>query len=113
MPLVRNQEKKIEEQKIELAYAEATIAEKDALIADRDKRLHELEAEIKKERKIREKALTLTPQSSRSKQERQDTSAQAIAKTKLTEAETRAIIDEQLRKVGWEADTENLRSAKR
>ena len=112
MPLVRNQEKKIEEQKIELVHAEATIAEKDALIAERDKRLQELEAEIKKERKIREKALTLTPQSSRSKQERQDTSAQAIAKTKLTEAETRAIIDEQLRKVGWEADTENLRYAK-
>ena len=31
---------------------------------------------------------------------------------KLTEAETRLIIDEQLRKVGWEADTVNLRYAK-
>lgn len=30
----------------------------------------------------------------------------------LTEKETRAIIDEQLREVGWEADTENLRHAK-
>ena len=30
----------------------------------------------------------------------------------MTEAETRKIIDEQLRKVGWEADTENLRYSK-
>ena len=29
-----------------------------------------------------------------------------------SEAETRYLIDEQLRKVGWEADTENLRYAK-
>ncbi|MBR0289592.1 MAG: type I restriction-modification system endonuclease, partial [Selenomonadaceae bacterium] len=30
----------------------------------------------------------------------------------MTEVETRKIIDEQLRKVGWEADTENLRYSK-
>lgn len=29
-----------------------------------------------------------------------------------SEAETRYIIDEQLRQVGWEADTENLRYSK-
>lgn len=59
MPLVRNQEKKIKEQKIELAYAEATIAEKDALIAERDKRLQELEAEIKKNAKSARRRLLL------------------------------------------------------
>ena len=30
----------------------------------------------------------------------------------MTEAETRKIIDEQLCKVGWEADTDNLRYSK-
>lgn len=30
-------------------------------------------------------------------------------KDKLTERETRKLIDDQLRKVGWEADTENLK----
>ena len=39
-------------------------------------------------------------------------SALAISKAKLTEAQTRAIIDQQLKKVGWEADTENLRYSK-
>ena len=33
----------------------------------------------------------------------------ATLKIKLTEKETRYLIDEQLRRVGWEADTENLR----
>ena len=31
---------------------------------------------------------------------------------KMTESETRTLIDEQLRKVGWEADTNNLRYSK-
>lgn len=112
MPLVKNQEKKIEEQKTELENAAVTIAEKEAAIAERDKRLSELEAEIEKSRKKRESIQNLTPQSSRTKQERQNTSAIAISNAKLTEAQTRAIIDEQLRRVGWEVDTENLRYSK-
>lgn len=112
MPLVKNQERKIEEQKTELENAAVTIAEKEAAIADRDKRLSELEAEIEKARKERDSIQNLTPQSSLTKQERQKTSAIAISKASLTEAQTRAIIDEQLRKVGWEADTENLRYSK-
>lgn len=112
MPLVKNQEKKIEEQKTELENAAVAIAEKEAAIAERDKRLSELEAEIEKARKERESIQNLTPQSALTKQQRQNTSAAAISKAKLTEAQTRAIIDEQLRKVGWEADTENLRYSK-
>ena len=112
MPLVKNQEKKIEEQKTELENAAVTIAEKEAAIAERDKRLSELEAEIEKARKERESAQNLTPQSALTKQQRQNTSAIAISKAKLSEAQTRAIIDEQLRKVGWEVDTENLRYSK-
>lgn len=112
MPLVKNQEKKIEEQKSELENAAVTIAEKEAAIAERDKRLAELKAEIEKSRKERAAIQNLTPQSALTKQQRQNTSAVAISKAKLTEAQTRAIIDEQLRKVGWEADTENLRYSK-
>ena len=112
MPLVKNQEKKIEEQKSELENAAVTIAEKEAAIAERDKKLLELEAEIEKARKERETIHNLTPQSTLTKQQRQNTSAIAISKAKLSEAQTRAIIDEQLRKVGWEVDTENLRYSK-
>lgn len=112
MPLVKNQEKKIEEQKAELENAAVTIAEKEAAIAERDKRLAELKAEIEKSRKERAAIQNLTPQSALTKQQRQNASAVAISKAKLTEAQTRAIIDEQLRKVGWEADTENLRYSK-
>ena len=112
LPLVKNQERKIEEQKTELENAAAAITEKEALIAERDRRVKELEEEIEKARKEREAAQKLTPQSERTKQERQTASAAAIERTRLTEAETRALIDEQLRRVGWEADTENLRYAK-
>ena len=112
MPLLKNQEKKSEEQKTELENADVTIAEKEAAIAERDKRISELETEIEKSRKERESIQNLTPQSSRTKQERQNTSAIAISNAKLTEAQTRAIIDEQLRRVGWEVDTENLRYSK-
>lgn len=112
MPLVKNQEKKIEEQKAELENAAVAIAEKEAAIAERDKRLAELKTEIEKARKERAAVQNLTPQSALTKQQRQNSSAVAISKAKLTEAQTRAIIDEQLRKVGWEADTENLRYSK-
>lgn len=77
--------------------------EKEAAIAERDKRLAELEAEIEKARKERAAIQNLTPQSALTKQQRQNASAVAISKAKLTEAQTRAIIDEQLRKVGWES----------
>lgn len=112
MPLVKNQERKIEEQKSELEIAAVTIAEKEAAIAERDKKLADLEAEIEKARKERAAVQNLTPQSSLTKQDRLKISALAISKAKLTEAQTRAIIDQQLRKVGWEVDTENLRYSK-
>lgn len=47
-----------------------------------------------------------------SQEERKKQSAWAAGKRQKSEAETRYLIDEQLRKVGWEADTENLRYAK-
>ncbi len=44
--------------------------------------------------------------------ERVELSAKAAAQISLSEEETRYIIDEQLRKVGWEADTAKLRYSK-
>lgn len=107
MPLVKNQEKKIDEQNQTIEEQNALLEEREKLIAERDKKLQELEAELKKVQ-----TAILTPQQSKTKQDRQQTSAIAISKAKLTEAQTRAIIDDQLRRVGWEVDTENLRYSK-
>lgn len=47
------------------------------------------------------------------KSERKNRSEKAANQRPKTEAETRMIIDEQLRQVGWEADTDNLRYSKK
>lgn len=44
--------------------------------------------------------------------ERKERAKRAASQRQKSEAETRYLIDEQLRKVGWEADTENLRYSK-
>ena len=44
--------------------------------------------------------------------ERKQRAMKAASQRQKTEAETRYLIDEQLRQVGWEADTENLRYSK-
>lgn len=43
------------------------------------------------------------------KEKRRQQAARAASQRQKTEAETRYMIDQQLRQVGWEADTENLR----
>lgn len=43
------------------------------------------------------------------KEKRRQQAARAASQRQKTEAETRYLIDQQLRQVGWEADTENLR----
>lgn len=63
--------------------------------------------------KEREANRITTPQANRSKQDRLNTSVAAISNVKLTEAENRKLIDEQLRKVGWEVDTATLRYSNR
>ncbi|WP_458401090.1 type I restriction-modification system endonuclease, partial [Mailhella sp.] len=44
--------------------------------------------------------------------QRRERAERASSRRYISEAETRLLIDEQLRKVGWEADTENLRHPK-
>lgn len=103
--LVQNQERIIEEQENKLATKEDEIAEKNAEI-------ERMNAEIKRLIEERGMLQVVTPQSKVSQQERQKTSAEAIAGIRLTEDETRKLIDEQLRRVGWEVDTKNLRYSK-
>lgn len=110
--LVLNQERKIEEQNETIANKETELAESNALLAERDKLLAEQQAIIEKLTKEREAQKVVTPQSALTKQDRQNSSAAAISSAKLTEDETRKLIDDQLRKVGWEADTKNLRYSK-
>ena len=47
-----------------------------------------------------------------SKDSRRKRAGQMASQRQRTEAETRFLIDQQLRQVGWEADTENLRCSK-
>ncbi len=72
--------------------------------------LEELEAEYKR---LEEAFKSLKEQKIQLSKERQESiqlkAYQNAAKIQITEAETRAIIDEQLRKAGWEAHTELLK----
>ena len=75
--------------------------------------LEELEAEYKQ---LEEAFNSLKEEKIQLSKERQETihlkAYQNAAKIQITEAETRAIIDEQLRKAGWETDSELLKHSK-
>lgn len=103
--LVLNQERKIEEQNEEIAKYEATLSEHNKLLAEQQVLIEQLTNEREENRRA-------TPQAALTKQERQNISAIAISNTKLSEDETRKLIDEQLRRVGWEVDTHTLRYSK-
>lgn len=103
--LVLNQERKIEEQNEEIAKYEATLSEHNKLLAEQQALIEQLTKEREENRRA-------TPQAALTKQERQNISAIAISNTKLSEDETRKLIDEQLRRVGWEVDTHTLRYSK-
>lgn len=110
--LVLNQERKIEEQNEQIAIKESELAASNALLLEREKLLAQQKAIIEKLTNERKALKVVTPQEALTKQKRQESSAKAILDAKLTEDETRKLIDDQLRKVGWEADTENLRYSK-
>ena len=70
-------------------------------------------AEKAKEEKLIEEAEKAAAASEKiSADERKKQAQKAASQRKKSEAETRYLIDEQFRKVGWEADTENLRYSK-
>ena len=68
------------------------------------------EKEAKREERLVEKAEKVAEKSSPIDRKERVRQAKKAAKLRtINESETRFIIDEQLREVGWEADTENLR----
>ena len=77
-----------------------------SVVADKEQE-KKIEDELTKEA---EKTALSAPKVSQ--EERRKQSALAAGKRQPSEAETRYLIDEQLRKVGWEADTEKLRYSK-
>lgn len=70
-------------------------------------------AEEETEARLTQEAETKAAQAEAiSKDRRRKRASQVASQRQKTEAETRYIIDQQLRQVGWEADTENLRFSK-
>ncbi len=78
----------------------------DSVVVDKEQE-KQIEDNLTKEA---EKAAASAPKISQ--EERKKQSAFAAGNRPKSEAETRYLIDEQLRKVGWEADTEQLRYSK-
>ena len=71
------------------------------------------QAEQEQEEKLVQEAAAAAAASPEvAKETRKQQAGKAASQRVRTEAETRYLIDEQLRKVGWEADTENLRYSK-
>lgn len=68
--------------------------------------------QVKEDKLAKEAEEKAAASSSVTKEKRRQQAARAASQRQKTEAETRYIIDQQLRQVGWEADTENLRFSK-
>lgn len=78
-------------------------------IQDYESKIKELEEQLAKATKAEP---VVTAADHTSSKERANKSAEVIEVMDLTEAETRIIIDDQLRKYGWEVDTNNIRYSK-
>ena len=74
-----------------------------ALIAEQEKKIAELSKQL---------AAVTTTVSGTTQKERAKQSEKVSSMMNWTEAQTRCLIDEQLQKAGWEADTKNLRHSK-
>ena len=75
----------------------------EALIVEQEKKIAELSKQL---------AAVTTTVSGTTQKERAKQSERVSSMMNWTEAQTRCLIDEQLRKAGWEADTKNLRFSK-
>lgn len=75
----------------------------EALIAEQEKKIAELSKQL---------AAVTTTVSGTTQKERAKQSEKVSSMMNWTEAQTRCLIDEQLQKAGWEADTKNLRYSK-
>lgn len=84
-------------------------AEKFQTKVDYDAIIREKEAKIEELTKLAQQTITNQKMTI---EERTSRGSRAVEQLQLSEAQTRYIIDEQLRKVGWEADTVHLRYSK-
>lgn len=81
--------------------------------ADRKNIFGDKREELEKEKELKRQAESAAEQVSDVKREERRKRASAVASQRQkSEAETRFLIDEQLRKVGWEADTQTIRYSK-
>ena len=99
------------------ADSEAALADTQAALARKQETIADQKAELEQKEKLiaelMQKIETVQTEASQAtKEERKQHSEEASLKAEMTEAETRMLIDEQLRDAGWEADTENLRYGK-
>ncbi|MCM1228097.1 MAG: type I restriction-modification system endonuclease [Clostridium sp.] len=78
-------------------------------IPDYESKIKELEEQLANASKV---IPVITATDVTTSEQRADRSAKITEAMELTEAETRIIIDDQLKKYGWEADTNNLRYSK-
>ena len=75
----------------------------ESLVAEQEKKIEELAKQL---------AAVTTTVSAKTQKERAKRAETVSAMMNWSEAQTRCLIDEQLRKAGWEADTNNLRHSK-
>lgn len=75
----------------------------EVLVAEQEKKIEELSKQL---------AAVTTNASNKTQKERARQSEKVSSMMNWTEAQTRCLIDEQLQKAGWEADTKNLRYSK-
>lgn len=80
-----------------------------AVLQNQEDKIKALEAKIKELQANRSQKVTVTPEE---RVRRHEINIQFAKKHKLTEAETRQLIDQQLRSAGWEVDTERLNNWK-
>lgn len=83
--------------------AEVSHVDFESLIAEQEKKIAELSKQL---------AAVTTSVSGTTQKERAKQSEKVSSMMNWTEAQTRCLIDEQLQKAGWEADTKNLRFSK-
>ena len=100
---IARKQAQIEDQQAAMAQQQSAITDRDAIIAEKEKLIAQLMDQLNN---------VSSAASDSTSEERHHRAEAASARMGLTEAETRQLIDAQLRDAGWEADTENLRYSK-
>ena len=100
---IHRREAQIAAQQTAMAEQQSAITDRDAIIAEKEKLIAQLLDQINH---------GASAETETTREEREQRAEEASARMGLTEAETRMLIDAQLREAGWEADTENIRYGK-